>query len=135
MIKDNKELKEIIDKNYPARVDLVEALMQEFPWRFKSLDNGASFLSKKINGHDGLSLSDLMLFELWFKVLNGHQRNPQNLKFIFIDKKRVQELWTCSGPTVERAAKDGTITKHYLEKQRVVRYRLSEVMNAMKVKI
>ncbi len=67
MIKNNTELKEIIDKNYPTRVDLVEALMQEFDWRFKSLNNGASWISKKINGHEGLTLSDLMLFELWFK--------------------------------------------------------------------
>lgn len=52
----------------------------------------------------------------------------------FIDKKRVQELWSCSGQTVERAAKEGRITKYYLEGQRVVRYKLSEVMQAMRVR-
>lgn len=56
------------------------------------------------------------------------------LRDTFIDKKRVQELWSCSGQTVERAAKDGVITKHYLRGQRIVRYKLSEVMNALKAK-
>lgn len=56
------------------------------------------------------------------------------LQDTFVDKKRVQELWSCSGQTVERAAKDGVITKHRIPGQTLVRYRLSEVMNAMKAK-
>ena len=50
----------------------------------------------------------------------------------FIDKKRVMELWSCSGQTVERAAKEGKITKYYLEGQRVVRYKLIEVLRAFR---
>ena len=66
--------------------------------------------------------------------INDMKKELELLRDTFVDKKRVSELWTCSGQTVERAAKEGIITKYYLQGQRVVRYRLGEVMKALKVK-
>jgi hypothetical protein len=69
------------------------------------------------------------------ETIEDLKKQLAELQEAYIDKKRVMQLWSCSGQTVERAAKEGKITKYYLEGQRVVRYKLIEVMRALKPKI
>lgn len=64
----NKEaLQRAIDAVYSSRADFVRELRKVFPWRFTSTANGESWISKKCNGHEGLTQTDRMFFELWFK--------------------------------------------------------------------
>ena len=60
------DLQKAIDAAYPSRVAFVRKLIEVYPWRFASIENGKSWVSQKTSGATGYTHTDRMLFELWF---------------------------------------------------------------------
>jgi hypothetical protein len=66
MINTPEQLKAAINDTHGTQADFSRALMQYFPWRFSSLTNTQSWVSKKVNGVEGMTQTDKMFFTLWF---------------------------------------------------------------------
>jgi hypothetical protein len=66
MINTYQDLKQSIKDTHGTQADFSRALMERFPWRFSSLANAHSWVSKKVNGVEGMTQTDKMFFTLWF---------------------------------------------------------------------
>jgi hypothetical protein len=70
MINTPEDLKSAISEKHGTQADFSRALMEYFPWRFTSLTNAQSWVSKKANGVEGMTNTDRMFFNLWFNLKN-----------------------------------------------------------------